>query len=347
MTLAAEPLAIQSVGLVSSVGMDAASSCAAIRARLSRFEELSFHDQQGNPIIGAPAIEVAGKYQGGKRLVMMLLGAIRECVSSYQEHEQKHGRPLVLLIATGELGRPDYERNLPSWLLAQVKAELGVIVSPESAVLSEGQTGFFAALARARLLMSTGQVNSCIVSAVDSYLNVGALKWLEKHNHLKTKANCDGIIPGEAAAAVLITREKLGDRPLANILGLGFGQELSYQQENTPNVALGLAEAMRQALKDAAVPLQAIDFRVGGMTGERYGFMEASTAVARIQRVHKDEFKLWVPAEKLGDVGAALPAAMVIVTVMGILKKYAPGPRALLFVTPNSAKRAACVVTAA
>lgn len=346
MTTTTEPLAIQSIGLVSSVGMNAVSSCAAIRARLSRFEELSFRDQKGNPIIGAPVVELAGKYQGGKRLITMLLDAIRECMNSYQARTRQSKKSIVLLIAIGDLGRPDYAEGLPAWLLTQVKAQLGAIVSPESAVFSEGETGFFTAFSRARLLMSTGQVDSCIVCAVDSYVNADALKWLEKHDRLKTKTNCDGIIPGEAAGAVLITRPKMDGQPLAYILGLGFGQELSCRQENMPNVALGLAEAMRQALKDAAVPLQAIDFRVGGMTGERVGFTEASTALARIQRVHKDEFELWVPAEKLGDIGAALPAAMVIVTVVGMLKKYAPGTRALLFVTQKDAKRAACVVAA-
>jgi 3-oxoacyl-[acyl-carrier-protein] synthase-1 len=133
---------------------------------------------------------------------------------------------------------------------------------------------------------------------------------------------------------------------MLDIMGLGFGEETSVLEEDTPNLAVGLADALRRALADAHIPLQEIDFRVGGMTGERQGFMEASTALARIQRVHKDQFELWAPAEMLGDVGAALPACMMVITAVGIAKGYAPGRSAILFVSAYSSQRGACVVVA-
>lgn len=340
------PLGIQAVGLVTSVGVNAAASCAAVRARLSRFEEIPFHDEEGNPIIGAPASEAAGKYCGFARLQHMLIHALRECITSYQERTGQSQKVLVFLIAIDERKRLDYAEDLPRWLLTKIQEEFGALVSPASLVFPEGETGFFSALAHARMLLNTGQAEDCIVGAVDSLIDAPALQWLEERDRLKTEGNCDGVIPGEAAAAVWVTRIERDTKPLAKISGLGFGEELSFQQEGSPNVALGLAKALREALKDGGVPLERIDFRVGGMTGERSGFMEASTAVARIQRVHKDDFELWVPAEKLGDVGAALPAAMLVITVVGMLKKYAPGTRALLFVMPASSRRAACVVEA-
>ena len=73
--------------------------------------------------------------------------------------------------------------------------------------------------------------------------------------------------------------------------------------------------------------------------------MEASTALARIQRIHKEDFDLFVPAEYLGDVGAALPACMMVTAAMGFAKGYAPGSSAILFSSSRSKERAACVVS--
>ena len=128
-------------------------------------------------------------------------------------------------------------------------------------------------------------------------------------------------------------------------MGIGFGVEESAGKEGKPNLAIGLADAMRAALSNAGVLLPDVTFRVGGMTGERRAFMEASTALARIQRVHRDGFELWVPAEMLGDVGASLGACMLVVTAVAFAKGYAPGDNALLHVSSRSRDRAACVVS--
>lgn len=337
-------LGVRSVGMVSSVGLSAPASCAAIRARISRLEEIPFH-AGGQPVIAAPAREVAPSRAGSSRLAPLAAAAIKECILNAGILPAPKELPPILL-ALDSSDRPDYPEDFPSQLLKELEQELGKPLSKQSAAFPGGTLGFFRALEEARLLLAGKKAGGCIVAASDSLLNGPALEWLEAQGRLKTELNPDGIIPGEAAAALWVqpAQDKPGE--LACIRGIGFGEEPSAQKEGEPNLAVGLADAMRKALADAGLELPQIDFRVGGMTGERLTFMEASTAFARIQRIHKDDFELWVPAEKLGDVGAALPACMAVVTAVAFSRGYAPGKSAILHVSSRAAGRAASVMTA-
>lgn len=339
-------LSVISVGMVSSVGLNALASCAAIRARISRFEELPFHDQSGEPIIGAPATEAVPNRQGYKRLAPLLSQAISECITHGFTKNRKARNPQVLFVTIDYPHRPDYPQDLPQQVIEETKSILGYRFPRQFNIFSTGKTGFFRAIEEARQLFKTTEIDNCVVASVDSLLNGSALHWLEENERLKTEDNSDGVIPGEAAAALWLSRAHKNQPSMLNIRGLGFGEETSVLEEDAPNCAIGLAEALRNALTDSGMALHEIDFRVAGITGERLEFMEALTALARIQRIHKDNFLLWVPAEKLGDVGAALAACMMVVTAVAFEKGYAPGQSALLYVSSlNSPERAACVVS--
>ncbi|TIT84827.1 MAG: 3-oxoacyl-ACP synthase, partial [Mesorhizobium sp.] len=47
-------LDIESIGMVTAVGLDAPSSCAAMRARLDGFQETQFIGAKATALIGAP-----------------------------------------------------------------------------------------------------------------------------------------------------------------------------------------------------------------------------------------------------------------------------------------------------
>jgi 3-oxoacyl-[acyl-carrier-protein] synthase-1 len=271
--------------------------------------------------------------------------AVRECLEGAGISSTRKDLPPILLAIDGP-DRPDHPPDFARQLLKELEKELGKPLSTHSAVFPGDTMGFFRALEQAKSLTATAAPEGCVVAAADSLLNGKALHWLQDKGRLKTELNPDGVIPGEAAAAVWVQPATGKPGEMAQIRGIGFADEPSLLQKGEANLSVGLAEAMKKAIAAAALQLPQIDFRVGGMTGERRGFMEASTALARIQRVHKDDFELWVPAEKLGDVGAALPACMMVVTSVALARGYAPGRSALLYIASRSPARAACVVTA-
>jgi 3-oxoacyl-[acyl-carrier-protein] synthase-1 len=341
------PLAVRAVGMVCSVGLDAASSCAAIRARLARVQEIPFMNRMGQPVVAAVAREIAPERIGHERLAPLLARAVRECAENARSAGAPAGELPPLLVGMDSADRPDYPEGFAGRFLQDVQAELGIPLSKESQVFPEDTAGFFRALGAARTLLESRKAEACIVAAVDSLANGPALNWLQDRGRLKMEKHPDGIIPGEAAAALWVERPKSGAASIAQIRGFGFGEEPSVLKKGEPHRSEGMTQALRAALSDARTELSRIDFRVGGMTGERKGFMEASTAVARVQKVHKDDFELWVPAEKLGDVGAALPACMAVVAATGIRRGYAPGKSAVLFVASRTPVRSACVMAAA
>src|SRR5262249_25415317 len=160
---------------------------------------------------------------------------------------------------------------------------------------AEGRTGVLRALSRARELLSTGEVRRCIVAGVDSYLGTPPLAALRSGGRLKLDDNPDGLIPGEAAAAIEVLPPKAGGRKTrtAGIIGLGFGTELATVASGEPNLANGLTTAIKQALAEAGTRAVDVDFRLSDLTGEQYFFKETANALLRTLREHKQSFPIW------------------------------------------------------
>ncbi|RMI00753.1 MAG: hypothetical protein D6681_11210 [Calditrichaeota bacterium] len=337
-------LSVESVGMVSSIGLNAPSCCAAIRAGISRFEEIPFHDHFGNPIIAAPAIEAVPNRQGYQRTIQLLVLAIRECILSHPAHRKYIPQKVCLLIHIDTLDRPDFPENLLDYMAADINEGLGEIAPDRIEIYPEGKTGFFRSLIRARKILNDSHFDACIIAAGDSLVNGRMLAFLENNDRLKTEHNSDGVIPGEGAGALWVSRFSRQVKSMLIVAGIGLNKELSVLEKDKPTLGIGLANAIKESLKDAGIPLHSIDFRIGSIAGERLDFMEASTALARVQRVHKDHFELWLPAEQLGDTGVALPACMTIIAAVAFSKGYAPGRSALVFSSSRSAERAASIV---
>jgi len=84
---------VASVGMVCSVGLNAAAACAAMRAGIARFEELPYLDQRVEPIIGAT---VPGLDEGLRRHER-LLELLRACQKSVLASMR---RTIIWIIAT-------------------------------------------------------------------------------------------------------------------------------------------------------------------------------------------------------------------------------------------------------
>lgn len=336
-------MTIRAVGLCGSVGLDATSACAAIRARVSRFEESEFHDRRGEPIIVAMAPEVVGRRHGYRRLAPLLNEALRDCVLAGAATLKGKDAAVPLLVALDGPDRLDHPEDLATVLTGELAPVLKGTTMKAPEFVVKGPLAFFHALRRAEALFKDQAVDHVVVAAVDSLVNRRVLRTLEERHRLKTDENSDGVIPGEAAACVLLGRPASASTPYPDVLGVGLAEEPSVNAK-TPNLAAGLAEAIRGAVKESGLGWDQIDFRVGGLTGEQAGFSEAAMSIARLLRVRKEEFELWVPAEGLGDVGAALPACMLVVAAVGIARGYAPGRSALLYAGSASADRGALVL---
>jgi 3-oxoacyl-[acyl-carrier-protein] synthase-1 len=330
---------IAAAGLACPVGLSAAAACAAMRAGVAKFDEWPYHHTAGGAIVGAAVPGLDFKTKRLPRLAELLAGAVTDCLAGAAGLRTEQ---VPLLLGTAEPGRPG--GVAPDAVAAGLGAKLKARFHPKlSRTFPTGHTAGFEALRAARDLLTGGGAPACLVAAADSYANAEVLAWLDAHARLKTPDNSNGAIPGEAGAAVLVQATPPRD-PTARVAGLGFAQEKATVLSDEPLLGLGLAEATRQALADASLPLHEIDFRLSDVTGETYGFKEQALLLPRVMRGRREAFPLWHCADCIGDTGAAAGVCQLAVALYAFRKNYAPGPRAIGFTSSVPGGRAAAVL---
>jgi len=313
-----------------------------MRAGLTGFSELPFFDNYHEPVIGAAVPGLDFKLKRVARLVRMLSAALKTMV----EQQPQAGSPRVpLVVGLAEPGRPDGAADLASSLIPTLRDEFQGIFHPRfSQTLSRGHVATFEGLRLAQQLLQDPEVTACLVAAVDSNISANMALWLDGQGRLKTEANSNGLIPGEAAGALLVQRTAPTDGVALKVTGLGFATEKVHVLSDEPFLGLGLAEATRQALSEAGRKLNEMDFRLSDVTGESYGFKEQSLTLSRVLRQGPSALPLWHCADSIGDVGAASGLCEIVRAYEAWHKNYAPGSRAIAFTSSLPGERAVAVL---
>jgi 3-oxoacyl-[acyl-carrier-protein] synthase-1 len=128
------------------------------------------------------------------------------------------------------------------------------------------------------------------------------------------------------------------------VRGLGFAEEISRIDNDEPLRAQGLVEAASGALREAALSLHDVDFRVSDAAGESFYFKEQALLMSRLLRTPKPAFPMWLPADSLGHTGAAGGLSGMAWAIAGWARGYAPGPLAIMFAGNDAGARAAVVL---
>jgi len=332
-----KPITIIAAGMVTGVGLDAPSSCAAIRCAIDNFSETRFMDSGGEFIIGSQ-VSLEQPWRGLPRLIHMAVAAIRECLAQAGDVRPE---AIPLLLGVAERERPGRLEGLDDELVHDVQAELGVRFHTCSAVIARGRVAGGLAMLQARKLIQEERVPFCIIAGVDSYLVAPTLAAYEKKQRLLTSKNSNGFIPGEAGAAILV-----GGQAAHALLciGVGTGQEKATVDSEEPLRADGMVQAFKAAFADSGKTMADVDYRVTDSNGEQYFFKEAALAVARTLRVTKEQFEIWHPADCIGEVGAAAGPSMLAVCLAATRKSYAPGSSPLCHLSGEDGERVAMML---
>jgi 3-oxoacyl-[acyl-carrier-protein] synthase-1 len=336
---------IKAAGMVGPVGLTAQAACAAIRAGISQFDELPYWDNANQPIIGAAIPGLSLDLQFGPRLVEMLSRAIQDCLANavgvrWQE--------VPLLIGLAEPGRPG-GADLANEIVKRVEETVGVkFHSRLSQTIPKGHVAGCEGLRIARELFRTHKIPSCLICGVDSYINASSLFWLDQHWRLKRDDHTNGVIPGEAAAAVLAAcgeSDPQQTRPTAEVIGMGFGHEEITVFIEQPLRGMGLANAAGLALAEAGLGYHEVDFRIADLTGESYGVREHVLAEGRLTKtVRHEDRPIWHAADSIGDTGAAAGVIQLVLAASAWAKGYAPGDRAVGFTSSVAGERAVVAI---
>jgi 3-oxoacyl-[acyl-carrier-protein] synthase-1 len=334
------PLAVIGCGMLTGVGLDAPSSCAAIRSGIDNFTETHFHDPGGEPIT-ASLVPLPGLQRGRDKLVQMAAAAVRECLASAGATAAE-GIPLLLCLS--EAGRPGRMDGLDDTFLADLQKALGLRFHARSAAMAAGRAGGALAIRTAAEILASERLPFCLVAGVDSFIPHLTLIAYAARRRLLTSRNSNGFLPGEAAGAVLLCPAASAGKPHLAVTGFGAGAEKAAIESEQPLRAEGLVAAVRAALADARTTMAAIDYRIADLNGEQYGFKEAALAATRLVRERKAEFEIWHPADCIGEVGAATVPILLAFAATAARNGYAPGPQCLCHVANDDGARAALVL---
>lgn len=333
-------IAILNTGLVTSVGLSAPATCAAIRAKISNPTETRFIDSNGEWIM-AHQVQLEKPWRGRAKLAKMAAMAIEECLEGVERSEWA-GIPLLLCVAEKE--RPGRMEGLDDRLLIDIEDELKTNFGSDSAVFAYGRASFLMAMAGARKLLLEDSHSCVLIATADSLLNWPTLMQFEQEGRLLTAQNSNGFLPGEAGGAVLVSSAESEAQSIC--AGIGFATELTPLGSDAPSRGTGIAKAIENALADSECAMHELDLRIADISGEQYYFREATLAVSRLLRQRKETFDLWHPAECAGETGAAAGFIMTATAIAAGRKGYLEGSNVLIHLANDSGARAAAVLRA-
>ena len=335
-----KPISILASGMVTSVGLDSLSACAAIRCAIDNFSETRFMDQGGEWIIGAQ-VPLDQPWRGLPKLVHMAVPAIRECLA---HAASVRADQIPLLLGVAEKERPGRLEGLDDQLFSEIQTKLGVQFHHRSGVIAKGRIAGAVAMGAARDLIYNERVPFCLIAGVDTYLIAATLAAYEQKSRLLTSQNSNGFIPGEAAAAILVGPANASPAPDLVCYGIGSGHEKATIDSEEPLRGDGLVQALQSAIDEAGCAINDLDYRITDSNGELYWFKEATLGLDRILRKRKELFEIWHPADWIGETGSAGVPCTLGVALQAARRNYAFGRGPLCHFGSDSGDRMALVL---
>lgn len=344
-----ERVLIVAMGACTSLGRDAWSSAAAVRAGISGFTQHPYMiDTAGEPMRAAIAPWLDIGLAGVDRFEALLFPAVDEALSVLQGPPPAGSRwALALALPSARPGlAPDLARELMARLTRRHKP-----LFSSAAVFEAGHAAGLLGIHAAFTKLSQGTLDACVVAGVDSWLEPETLEWLEQCDQLHSAGplnNAWGFIPGEAGAALLLMRESVvqtvGLEVLAAVLATGIAMEPKRIKTETVCTGGGLTEAFRAAL--AALPAGAkVSDIYCDMNGEPYRADEFGFTALRTKDYFESASGFIAPADCWGDVSAAGGPLHLMLSCAAARKGYAKGPLAFAWASAELGERAACLLT--
>ncbi|MCY1044802.1 hypothetical protein OV208_26035 [Corallococcus sp. bb12-1] len=347
-------IVITSLGMVSSVGRDVVTTCAAIRAGIVCAQPLTYFDvldetsQEMEPITGHP---VRGLTEGFT-IIGRWLRLARACVADLLHQgalpdatDAAFWRLTGLRVVTPYHGderfggeASDADASKAPVRLAYLQPLLEALRLPIDErnvdILCQGPAGAVQSIHEAGRWMETRGLDRVLVIAADSYCDPLTMEWLAGDRRLKTPEHPYGLMPGEAGACFLLESAASARRrqpPMCfAVASSAVRMEQNHFFSRKPNTGVALAEALEETLAGAMLQAPFAGSIVSDLNGENWRANEWGYVRIRLDSRLAERLQLMLPASSLGDTGAASGAGSVCVAARALARAYARGAQILV-----------------
>ncbi len=309
---------ILDTGAVSGAGISLTRMSAAVRGgtNIHALRQNFRSRETGQPIRLAMAQPLDVRASWEQRmgwLARQAMGQIAESIGDLHEHFPAIG-PLKLFLSLPS-PRPGLAPDFHQRVTEQIAAMAGVAVDRAgSAMIRSGHDGAIGCFGLARAALAGDTPAAALVGAVDSWIDVNMLHWLDGQKRLKRADVPNGIVPGEGAAFFLLVNEALAtllhEQPAVICQNVTRTEEPKPWYLEEPSAAVGLTRAIQSVFAPAGPGVRA-DITMCDLNGEAWRAEEWSFAYLRTVKYHSEPLNLWHPADILGDTGAAAGALLV------------------------------------
>lgn len=336
---------VTSLGLVTPVGLHAAAAAAAMRAGVSRLGDLPGLEIEGadgawQPVTGAMVPGLPEGLRGPDRLVELATAALAQALDDAALRPT--GKTALYL---GLPGVPWAGRVLDHRPKITRALEAAGVNPATFEIVAEGRAAGLLALRRAAAALSEGRCEQAVVGAVDSWVDTVALRHLQSEGRLREGSRASGVLPGEAGAfLVLETAESAqarGIEPKAVVTAAaGAIEEEDPRQPGRREMMTAVLQKVGEGVRPPA-PLVISD-----LNGERHRAFEWMFAFGRGGVPHSREFRHLMPASSIGDAGAGLGGAGLVLAADGLARGYAREGQVVVWGSSDEGAREAVLLEA-
>jgi 3-oxoacyl-[acyl-carrier-protein] synthase-1 len=354
--------------MVSALGLDWHTSCAASRAGTFRAEAVEYFKVQARDpweidgLVGHRVTLLTYGYEAYGRFIRLLAGALADLVrqglapseecSLYlalpdikapppeaDESEEEEGDPADEVF---QIGMDEHWQKTERWEQV-VQSSAALAKWPGRLRLAsasfDGPSGWLRLVQRHQSETAPGPA---IIAAVDSLLEEAQLLQLHAEKRLKTTADPVGLMPGEAAVAFLLDGRL---KSKAEIGTIGFAPAESTEQSYSPESGSRLAQLIEQTGVLVGWPGDGPPWIFSDQNGEAVRGQLWGSAVHRLNRtVAFREAELWHPAASFGDTGVASPAVAVAMAMGAWARGYEVGETCCVVAAGSAEARAVTMV---
>jgi 3-oxoacyl-[acyl-carrier-protein] synthase-1 len=345
-----DALAVTAIGMVTPVGLDAKSSCASLRAGLSLMQELDYFSVenewfQDNPVVGCPVTGVTDGMLGLGRWSKLGARGLEDLIAG-AKLDAKDLAATGLFVALPTLDRPGVDARIATMLGRRFAEWLDVpSLETSTRVFPRGHAGAVEATMAARDALAQREITRAIVGGIDSLLEPDTLAYLLDKRRLKSEDQIDGLIPGEGAAFFALEPEREASRRGAEVLAVLDGAASAVEPITVWSDEASPATGLSQAIDDVFARLvdRGADtgLLIGDLNGETYRARELGLIAPRVLAHLRPGWKLWHPADCIGDTGAAAGAIAACMAARAFQRGYARVPRVLVFAGSDDGLRGA------